>query len=184
MNPFDRPDELIKRVYAYVAYRIGPGPEAEDVTSTTIERAYRYRSSYDSSRGEPLTWLLGIASRCIRDAAAERYGANGDRQVIPSGDYVEPFTADDIADRTVDRIVVRRAVASLTERERDLIALRYGADLTASQIARHLGAKTNAVEVALHRALGRLRAELEAAERPPAEAPLDAPLVEPAPRSV
>ena len=41
-------------------------------------------------------------------------------------------------------------------------ALRYGADLTAKQIAELLGQRTNAVEVALHRALGRLRTELEA----------------------
>src|SRR5271154_2650938 len=101
MNPFDRPDELIKRVYGYVAYRMGAGPEAEDVTSTTIERAFRYRSSYDARRGEPLTWLLGIAARCIRDAAAERNGANR----VQEGDYEEQSTGDDLADRTVERIV-------------------------------------------------------------------------------
>ncbi len=52
---------------------------------------------------------------------------------------------------------MRAAVASLDERDRELIALRYGADLTARQIAETLEMRTNAVEVALHRALGRLR---------------------------
>ena len=52
------------------------------------------------------------------------------------------------------------------ERDRELIALRYGADLTARQIAELLGAKTNAIEVALHRALGRLRGAYEADEAP------------------
>jgi DNA-directed RNA polymerase specialized sigma24 family protein len=40
------------------------------------------------------------------------------------------------------------------------VALRYGADMTARQIGELLGLRTNAVEVALHRALNRLRAEL------------------------
>ena len=50
------------------------------------------------------------------------------------------------------------AVAQLGDRDRELIALRFGADLTAAQIATVLDTKTNAVEVALHRALARLRA--------------------------
>jgi RNA polymerase sigma factor (sigma-70 family) len=53
------------------------------------------------------------------------------------------------------------AVGRLEARDRELIALRYGADLTARQIAGLLDLKTNAVEVALHRALGRLRTSLE-----------------------
>jgi RNA polymerase sigma factor (sigma-70 family) len=51
-------------------------------------------------------------------------------------------------------------VARLSSKDQELIALRYGADLTAKSIARLIGSRTNAVEVALHRALERLRTEL------------------------
>ena len=64
-DPFVDAAPLIRRVYSYVAYRIGDGPEAEDLTSETFERAVRYRSSYDARRGGPLPWLIGIARRCI-----------------------------------------------------------------------------------------------------------------------
>src|SRR5436190_13199498 len=37
-DPLADPEPLIRRIYAYVAYRIGDGPDAEDVTSATIER--------------------------------------------------------------------------------------------------------------------------------------------------
>ena len=60
-DPLANPEPLIERVYAYVAYRIGGGADAEDVTSIAIERALRYRSSYDPRKGEPIAWLLGIA---------------------------------------------------------------------------------------------------------------------------
>jgi RNA polymerase sigma factor (sigma-70 family) len=73
-------------------------------------------------------------------------------------------------DDAVRRLEIRRAMSVLDDREQELLALRFGADLTARQIAELLELKTNAVEVALHRALRRLRAHLESSEpdAPPA----------------
>jgi DNA-directed RNA polymerase specialized sigma24 family protein len=56
---------------------------------------------------------------------------------------------------------IATALAQLSEQDQELIALRFGADLTAAQMAQILGSKTNTVEVALHRALARLRSILE-----------------------
>jgi RNA polymerase sigma-70 factor, ECF subfamily len=150
-DPLANPELLIRRVYAYVAYRVGDGPDAEDVTSETFERAVRYKASYDSRKGEPVAWLIGIARRCI----------DGRPQPIElSPDHV-PIDPYDLEGEVIRRIGLSTAIGRLEERDRELIALRYGADLTARQIAELQGAKTNAVEVALHRALGRLRAALE-----------------------
>jgi RNA polymerase sigma factor (sigma-70 family) len=147
-DPLANPEPLIRRVYAYVAYRVGDGPDAEDLTSETFERALRYRKSYDPKKGEPVAWLLGIAKRCI--------DGRGPRLELAS-ETVDEATAGDLEAETIRRLTVARAVDTLDERDRELIALRYGADLTARQIAELLGARTNAIEVALHRALGRLR---------------------------
>ena len=149
-DPLAHPEELIRRVYAYVAYRVGDGPEAEDITSDVFERALRYRSSYERSKGEPVAWLIGIARRAIADAAR------------PATAEISDAPADlELEARTAARVDLHRAVARLDARDQELVALRYGADLTAKQIGQLLELKTNAVEVALHRALGRLRAELE-----------------------
>jgi RNA polymerase sigma-70 factor, ECF subfamily len=152
-DPFAEPEPLIRRLYAYVAYAIGDGPEAEDVTSEAVERGLRYRDSYDPRKGTPLTWLIGIARRCIADHAMRPRP-----QPIESAE--EEAARDDVAEESVLRLSVRAAVARLPERDRELVALRYGADLTARQIAELLGLKTNAVEVALHRLHGKLREEL------------------------
>jgi RNA polymerase sigma factor (sigma-70 family) len=148
-DPFANPERLIKRVYAFVAYRIGDGPEAEDVTSEAFARALRYRDSFDPRRGDPATWLVGIARRCIADAALARLHTTDE---IP--DVEAP---GDLEDRAAARIDMTRELARLDERERELLALRYGADLTARQIGELLDLHTNAVEVALHRALRTLR---------------------------
>jgi RNA polymerase sigma-70 factor, ECF subfamily len=153
-DPLANPEPLIRRVYSYVAYRLGDGPEAEDVTSEIFERALRYRRSYDESRGQPVPWLLGIARRCVDDAhRARAASASGEPPDEPAG--------GDLADDVVRRLGLARAIESLDERDRDLLALRYGADLTAREIGRILGMKTNAVEVALHRTMKRLREDLE-----------------------
>jgi RNA polymerase sigma factor (sigma-70 family) len=153
-DPLANPAPLIRRVYSYVAYRIGDGPDAEDVTGEVFERAVRYRSSYDPARGDPLPWLIGIARRCI----------DGRRPLPGHGELggSERIAPGDLQESAVERITLAAAISALDERSRDLLALRYGADLSARQIASHLGLKTNAVEVALHRALDRVRRELEA----------------------
>ena len=155
-DPLANPEALIPRVYAYVAYRIGEGPDAEDVTSDAFERALRYRASYDHRRGDALSWLIGIARRCVADRMAP---AQAGIEQTP-----ELSVPGDLEEDAVRRLTISAALAGLDEHDRELIALRYGADLTARQIASVLGRRTNSVEVALHRALGRLRQRLEAAE--------------------
>jgi len=153
-DPLDNPRALIRSVYAYVASRIGDGPDAEDVTSETFARALRYRDSYDPRKGEPIGWLIGIARRCIVDAATARPTQELDESTALAA-------AGELEQDTVRRLTLRTAVAALDEASRELVALRYGADLTARQIAELTGRKTHAVEVALQRALSRLRQRLE-----------------------
>jgi RNA polymerase sigma factor (sigma-70 family) len=157
-DPLRNPTPLIKRVYAYVSYRIGPCADADDVTGEVFARAVRYRSTYDDSKGDPVSWLLGIARRVLADRGA----AQGYFGEIPED---LPDDATPAEEAVVEAVALRAAVARLSERDRDLIALRYGADLSAKQIAELVGSKVHAVEVSLSRALSRLRALLE--EKPP-----------------
>ena len=71
-DPLSDARPLLRRVYAFISYRIGPGPDAEDVLSEVVERALRYRDGYDPERGTPLAWLTGIARRVIADRAGAR----------------------------------------------------------------------------------------------------------------
>ena len=151
-DPLGNPEALIRRVYAYVAYRIGDGPEAEDITSETFERALRYRRSFDPGKGEPVAWLLGIARR--------RLEARRELALLET-DPPDIAAVGDLEEDAVRRLTLRAALSELGRRDREIIALRYGADLTARQIGAILDMRTNAVEVALHRALERLRDRLE-----------------------
>ena len=155
-DPLADPEALIRRVYAYVAYRIGDGPDAEDITSDTFERALRYRKSFDRRKGEPVAWLIGIA----RHRLEQRRGP----AVALDADPADVVATGDLEEDAIRRLTLRAALSELGTRDREIIALRYGADLTARQIGVILDMRTNAVEVALHRARERLRERLEPTE--------------------
>lgn len=153
-DPLADPEPLIDRVYAYCAYRLGHGADAEDAASDAFERALRHRGSYDPRKGTPSAWLIGIARRCIDDVVAAR---------LPTVEELPARAAPD--DDPVLRLDLAQTLARLDPHDRELIALRYGADLTARQIGELLQMRTHAVEVALHRALARLRREVERDQR-------------------
>jgi len=152
-DPLADPGALLKRVYAYVASRVGAGPDADDITSATFERAVRYRARFDARKGDPAAWMVGIARRVIADHVSN---ADGSAASEPTQD-----ATPDHAETAHMRIDLERALATLPDRDRDLIAMRYRADLSSRQIGKLLGISTGAVDVALHRAIGRLRRALE-----------------------
>src|SRR3982751_880344 len=106
---------VIARVYAYVAYRVGDGAEAEDITSDVFERALRYQDSFDARRGDQVAWLIGIARRCIADTVGGR---------LELADEVPEQAVEDRTELVMDRADLRAAVASLGDRDRELVALR------------------------------------------------------------
>jgi RNA polymerase sigma-70 factor (ECF subfamily) len=148
------PEKLLRRVYAYVAYRVDDRSEAEDITSETFERALRYRHTFDQRRGDAVAWLLGIARNCVYDALLRPRPEPIDADITTEGNVESDVVA---------KLTLARALASLSSHDRDLLALRYGSDLSAREIAKLLEMRTNAVEVGLTRARSRLAAALEQA---------------------
>jgi RNA polymerase sigma factor (sigma-70 family) len=157
-DPFSHAAALAQSVYAYAAYRLGPGHAAEDVTAEAFARGLRARETYDPARGRPEAWLIGIARRVIAEHMAQRE--------LPVAEVADRPGPDDHEDRALERITLSDAMRALPDRDRELLALRYGADLTAAQIGQMLDMRTNAVEVALHRALERLRGTMVDETRP------------------
>ena len=113
-DPLHDPEALIPRVYAYVAYRVGHGAQAEDITSETFARALHYRDAFDGAKGTPISWLIGIARRCVNEALS---------QPRPAFDPPDQAEWRDMEDDALDRLTVQAAVSQLNERDRELIAL-------------------------------------------------------------
>jgi RNA polymerase sigma-70 factor (ECF subfamily) len=157
-------DELYRSsrddVYAYAVGLLRDRTAAEDVTATAFERAYRKRSRFNPSRGEPRAWLFGIA----RNAALDELRRRG-RQAELTAEPVDLLHAplDESAEANERRLALSAALASLEPRERELIALKFFAGLANTEIAEVLGLTESNAGTKLHRAVTKLREECRGA---------------------
>jgi RNA polymerase sigma factor (sigma-70 family) len=141
-------------VYAYVAGLLRDAAAAEDVTATAFERAYRKRSRFDPSRGEPRAWLFGIARNAALDELRRR-GRHAELAAEPADLAQAPV--DESAEASERRLAVAAGLAQLAPRERELIALKFFAGLANAEIAQVLGITESNAGTKLHRAVNKLR---------------------------
>jgi RNA polymerase sigma factor (sigma-70 family) len=147
-------ERTFPRVYAYVASLLRDRSAAEDVTAQAFERAYRKRTSYRPRRGSREAWLFGIA----RNAALDELRRRKRRARLEADpEDAGALGADDQAELALRREVVRAAMATLDGRERDLLALKFSAGLSNTEIATVLGLSETAAGTRLHRTLTKLR---------------------------
>ena len=154
-DPLSYPEPLIRRVYSYAAYRLGDGADAEDATSEAFARALRYRQSFDPRSGTAQAWLLGIARRVIDDQLAQQRAQRELRCDTRS------LGTDNLAESAVQRLTLRAAMEELSQAERDMLALRYGADLTSREIADIVGAREIRLRSPCTEPSGKLRKRMD-----------------------
>lgn len=147
------------QVYGFFACLIGSRADAEDLTQQTFERALRGWGRYDESRGTTSTWLLAIARNLFVDhwRAARAVGSEAAQEVD-----LEVIAAPPDRPSLGLEPDLERALALLSPRDRELIGLRFGADLSGSEIAAMTGLNLANVQKILSRSLRRMRAALEA----------------------
>lgn len=150
-------------LFGYLAYRTGDRALAQDLTADTFERVLRARRGYDRRRGSERTWLYAIALNVLRDHG-RRTGAER-RATERLGPPVEG-AADRRLAQVLERQDLTAALGVLSEEEREVIALRFGADLTVPEIATALGEKLTTVEGRVYRALRKLRDALNENPQP------------------
>jgi RNA polymerase sigma-70 factor (ECF subfamily) len=146
--------DLAPRVYNYFRYRLGQEGEIEDLTARTFEKAWAARERYRRDLAGFSTWLFKIAQNLIVDHLRTR------RNQVPIDDAVN-VTAAEITETHFERQSDLSRLASLTRelppRERELIALKYGAGISNRDIARLTGLTESNVGTILYRVVQNLR---------------------------
>ena len=146
--------EQLPRVYNFFRYRVGDGPVAEDLTSLTFEKAWLARRRYRRDLAGFCTWLLTIA----RNVAVDHYRAHRPHAPLEAAESLaDSMTADESSERRSDFERLTRLLEALPERERELISMKYGAELTNRAIAKATGLSESNVGTILHRTIQDLR---------------------------
>ena len=149
----------LPRVYNFFRYRLGDSAAAEDLTAATFEKAWRARDRYRHDLGSFSTWLFAIARRVAVDDFRRRRPAVPLEAVRSLAGEASP---EDTVQRRRDFARLSELLAGLPARERELVALKYGGDLTNREIARLTGLSETNVGTLLHRTVLKLRRDWEA----------------------
>ena len=128
---------------------------ARDLLQQTFLHLHRARHDFDLSR--PLRpWLLTIALNVRREHFRRR--ARRPETALDPDRHREPSVSPDASSAT-DRLV-RRALDTLPDAQREVIVLHWFEGLSFAEIAEVVGATRSAVKVRAHRGYQQLRAVL------------------------
>ena len=157
-------DEHVWDVYGFFGYRLRSRETVEDLTQMTFERALRAWDRFDPERASLKTWILTIAHNLLVDHF--RRDRSNETELLREGEAADlQLGGDEGLDPNLGLSPdLEAALARLGERERTLIALRFGGDLTGPEIAELTELSLANVQQILSRGLKKLRNELVAPE--------------------
>ncbi len=152
---FDERFDALAVIAYRVAYRLlGQRDDAEEVAQETLARAYaRWRrvASYD----EP--WVARVASNLAIDLWRRR------RPSAPPP--ADGAASGDVAALVSERHALAQSLDRLPRRQREVVVLRYLADLPETDAAAVLRISVGSVKQHCHRGLARLRNDLAESRR-------------------
>ena len=155
----DRP--ALDRAYRTARLILLNPTEAEDATHDAALAAWRrFGDLHDSTRFE--AWFSQILVNACRDRLRARRRRPIPIEAARVGPLAHGRTLDP-ADAIANTELLRTGFRSLSPEHREVVALRFYADLTVEQIAERTGARPGTVKSRLHYALRHLRASVEAA---------------------
>lgn len=151
-------DYFTPKLYGYLINVTRDAQLSEDILQNTWLAALSHLSQYRFQGTGFGAWLFAIARNECR-----QHWRRTKREVAfePSEhDLSDQGRGQSSEERLEERLMVDKVLRTLSEEDRELLRLRYIADLPASEIARILNINFVAVRVRLHRALKRARAAL------------------------
>ena len=153
-------DSCYTRLVRYLAVRTGNFSDAEDLASEVFARAVEAFDQFQW-RGVPLeAWLFRIAHNLVIDYRRRA----SKRPQVPLEDDWTTAVVDAEADllRKAEVEELNKALERLTEPQRQVLALRFGAEMTSEEAGKVLGKKAGTVRELQSSAVKTLRMTLGA----------------------
>jgi len=151
------------KIYRYIAIRIGNEMEAEDMTQQVFLKALRSIPSFRWRGISPSAWLFRIAHNQVVD-----YLRKKTKRVTVPIDKLPPSVSDDnpqlIAEQRQDTEQLALASQQLTQAQREVISLRFAAELSVAEVSKVMGRSQGAVKALQHSAIVALRKVLSVTE--------------------
>ena len=146
-----------KPIYRFVRYLANDPHEADDLTSETFLRAWNAIERFEDRDVSIEAWLLKIA----RNTTIRHLSVRSKRQHLDVESVAieanPRYSPERLAEGSMDKEAVRRAILMLPSMQRQVIVLRFLENLNYSEVEAILGKSSGAIRVLQHRALKALR---------------------------
>jgi RNA polymerase sigma-70 factor (ECF subfamily) len=152
-------EEHYRRVYNFCAYRINNHHDTEDLVSTVFEKVITKYGTYRSSDVPLEAWIITIAKNVVNDYFRQKKK----RAYIPL-EFVNVAAAgqpEEILITSENNAELMRALNTLNEKERTIIAMKFAAGLKNVDIASIMSLGESNVGAIIHRSLKKMRRVLE-----------------------
>ncbi len=151
-------DTYFAPIFRYIAFRVGDREVAEDLTSEVFTRLLAALRDRNAPRNTLRGWLYGVAARVVSDHHRQKYRA-------PQVELDEDIVSSDhdpaeIIESKIAHEDLKRAMQELTDEQRHVLGLRFGADMPIQDVARTLGKTEGAVKQLQARAVAALAHKL------------------------
>jgi RNA polymerase sigma-70 factor (ECF subfamily) len=143
-------------VFGMVRSVVRDRSQSEEVTQEVLLEVWRRAARFDVGRGSAMAWVMMIAHRRAVDRVRSEQRA-AERELRAASHAVAYDEVAEEAEANLDRERVRRCLGSLTDLQREAIALAYYGGYTYRQVAARLGVAAGTVSTRMRDGLIRLR---------------------------
>jgi RNA polymerase sigma-70 factor (ECF subfamily) len=154
-------DEISPRVFGLVRRLLVDYSQSEEVTQEVFLEIWQSATKYEPSKGGAATWILTMAHRRAVDRIRSSQSGR-DRDIkIGIRDFVSEYdNVSETVEVTIENERVKKAMAKLTELQRQAVSLAYYGGYSHSEVATLLKVPIGTVKTRLRDGMIRLRDEL------------------------
>ncbi len=140
-------------LYKYIYSRLRNRELTEDLVQEVFMKAWNCRESFDGKKSSLKNWLFVITTNLLRDFYRKKKINTEEisEEIANDNDTEKEVGVNDLVD------FVFKKMQFLSEKEQNLISLRYKADLKIEDIAEIMHMNSSATKVAIHRAIKKLK---------------------------
>ena len=140
-------------MYKYTYARLRSRELTEDLVQEVFIKAWQYRESFDSRKSSLKNWLFVITTNLLKDFYRKKKPnvEEINETIADSNDIAQEMETNDLIN------FVFKKMEALSEKEQNILSLRYKADLKIEDIAEIMNMNLSATKVAIHRAIKNLQ---------------------------
>ena len=154
-------DQYYVPLFRYIAFRVSNHEAAEDLTSEVFTRLLSALRDHTAPSQTLRGWLYSVASRVVKDYYRKHY-----RQKMSELDEnlaSKKLSPAEIVEKMLTHQELRLAMQNLTEDQQNVIAFRYGSEMTIREVAEKMGKSEGSIKMLQARAIAALARNMQEA---------------------